>query len=156
MKIFPLAVKVDSYKTNYQCRYGAPRGGGRKHGGCDLAAPVGTPVFAVDEGYVVEIGKNFKYETSVVGIGHGDLYEDDYIVVRYGEVDTIMVQLGTKVERGQMIAKVGKQPGGTQLHLEMFRGDQTGEYLQENSLPFKRRADIIDPTPYLESWEVKK
>lgn len=156
MRVFPLPVKVDSYKTNYSCRFGAPRDGGRKHGGCDLAAAVGTSVFAVDDGVVIEVAGNFdKYGTSVVSIEHGDIYDNDYCIVRYGEVDTIMVQLGATVKKGALIAKVGKQPGGTQLHLEMYSGDQSGQFKQENSLPYKRRSDIIDPTSFLDSWQVK-
>lgn len=154
MKIFPLPVKVHSYKSNWSCRFGAPRDPGRKHGGCDLAARAGTAVLAIDDGVVLQVSSNFKYETSVVDIGHGDLYDDDYCIVRYGEVDTVMVKEGASVKRGAVIAKVGKQPGGTQLHLEMYRGDETGEFLQENNPPYKRRGDIIDPTPYLDSWEV--
>ncbi len=156
MRIFPLAKKVDSYKTNWSCRFGAPRDGGRKHGGVDLAAPVGTAVFAVDDGVVVEAAGNFdKYGTSVVSVEHGDIYDDDYCIVRYGEVDTILVQIGQTVTRGQMIAKVGKQPGGTQLHLEMYSGMASGQFKQENNLPYKRRSDLIDPTPFLDSWPEK-
>ncbi len=156
MRIFPLAKKVDSYKTNYSCRFGAPRDGGRKHGGVDLAAPVGTLVFAVDDGVVIEAAGGFdKYGTSVVSIEHGDIYDDDYCIVRYGEVDTLLVQIGATVKKGQMIAKVGKQPGGTQLHLEMYSGDESGQFKQENNLPYKRRSDIMDPTSHLDSWPVK-
>jgi murein DD-endopeptidase MepM/ murein hydrolase activator NlpD len=155
MLIFPLAVKVDSYTTNWSCRFGAPRNSGRKHGGCDLAAGAGTAVYAVGDGVVIEVASKFKYDTSVVSIEHGDFYDDDYCVVRYGEVDTIMVQLGATVSQGDIIAKVGKQPGGTQLHLEMYSGYESGQFLQENNLPYKRRNDIIDPTSYLDSWEVK-
>src|SRR5688572_29667173 len=132
MRIFPLAKKVDSYKTNWSCRFGVPRDSGkRKHAGVDLAAPVGTPVYAVDDGEVIEAAGGFdKYGTCVISIEHGDIYDDDYCVVRYGEVDTLLVQVGAKVTKGQMIAKVGKQPGGTQLHLEMYAG--------ELSIPFKQ------------------
>lgn len=155
MRIFPLAVKVDSYRTNWSCRFGAPRDPGRKHGGCDLAAVVGTAVYAVDDGEVVEVASKFKYDTSVVSIEHGDIYDDDYCIVRYGEVDTILVQVGAKVKKGDMIAKVGKQPGGTQLHLEMYSGYESGQFKQEKNLPYKRRSDLIDPTPFLDSWPVK-
>ena len=48
--IFPLKKKVDSYKTNWSCRFGAPRDPGRKHGGCDLAAGAGSDVLAVADG----------------------------------------------------------------------------------------------------------
>lgn len=156
MRIFPLGKKVDSYKTNWSCRFGAPRNNGRKHGGVDLAAAVGTPVYAVDDGVVIEVAGNFdQYGTSVVSIEHGDIYDDDYCIVRYGEVDTIMVSVGSTVSKGDLIAKVGKQHGGTQLHLEMYAGTESGPFLQPNNLPYKRRSDIMDPTPFLDSWPVK-
>lgn len=156
MRIFPLPKKVDSYISNYSCRFGAPRGTNRKHGGVDLAAAVGTPVYAVGDGVVIEVAGNFdQYGTSVVSIEHGDIYDDDYCIVRYGEVDTIMVQVGATVSMGDMIAKVGKQPGGTQLHLEMYEGTESGQFLQPNNLPYKRRSDIMDPTPYMDKWQPK-
>lgn len=156
MRIFPLAKKVDSYKTNWSCRFGAPRDGGRKHGGVDLAAAVGTAVYAVDDGEVVEAAGGFdKYGTCVVSIAHGSIYDDDYCIIRYGEVDTIMVQIGATVKKGDMIAKVGKQPGGTQLHLEMYSGAETGPFRQDKNLPYKRRSDLMDPTAHLDSWKVK-
>jgi len=155
-RIFPLPTKVDSYNTNYSCKFGAPRKGGRKHGGVDLAVPAGTEVYAVDDGLVVEAAGGFdEYGTSVVTIQHGEVYEDDYIVVRYGEVGPPMVQVGATVSKGDVIAKVGKQPGGTQLHLEMYGGYETGPYKQENNLPYKRRGDIMDPTPYVDAWPAK-
>ena len=155
MHIFPLARKVTSYKTVAPCKFGYPRNDGRKHGGCDLGAPVGTEVFAIDDGEVVEVSSNFKNGTSVVSIEHGDYTDDDYCVIRYGEVDSIMVQLGAKVKKGDVIAKVGLQSGGTQLHLEMYSGEESGPFLQVKNLPYKRRSDLIDPTPFLDAWQVK-
>jgi len=155
-RIFPLPTKVDSYKTNYSCRFGAPRNNGRKHGGVDLGAPIGTHVFAVGDGIVIEVAGNFdQYGTHVVSIEHGDFYDDDYCIVRYGEVGPPMVQVGDLVSTGDLIAKVGKQPGGTQLHLEMYDGTESGQFLQPNNLPYKRRDDIMDPTPFLDAWPVK-
>lgn len=149
-------MKVESHKTNFSCKFGAPRNGGRKHGGVDLAAPAGTDVYAIDDGYVIEAAGGFDaYGTHVISIEHGDIYDDDYCVVRYGEVGTPMVQEGSTVFKGQLIAKVGKQPGGTQLHLEMYEGYESGQFLQPNNLPYKRRGDIMDPTPHVDSWKLK-
>ena len=45
---FPLPfIPQLSYTTGGR-RFGADRSGGRKHAGCDLIAPLGTPVFAVE------------------------------------------------------------------------------------------------------------
>lgn len=156
MSLFPLPKRVDSYKTNYSCKFGAPRNNGRKHGGVDLAASAGTPVFAIADGVVIEAAGGFdQYGTSVISIEHGDIYDDDYCVVRYGEVDNIRFTVGATVNRGDIIAKVGVQPGGTQLHLEMYSGIADGPFLQPNLLPYKRRLDLIDPTPYVDSWQTK-
>jgi len=155
-RIFPLKVKVDSYNTNYSCKFGAPRNNGRKHGGVDLAAASGTDVFAVADGVVIEAAGGFdQYGTSVVSIEHGDIYDDDYCIVRYGEVGPPMVQVGATVSQGDIIAKVGKQPGGTQLHLEMYEGTESGDFLQPNNLPYKRRSDLMDPTPFMDAWPAK-
>ena len=155
-RIFPLKIKVDSYKSNYSCRFGAPRNNGRKHGGVDLGMPVGSDVFAVGDGVVIEVAGNFdQYGTSVISIEHGDFYDEDYCIVRYGEVGPPMKRVGDFVEMGELIAKVGKQPGGTQLHLEMYDGTESGQFLQPNNLPYKRRGDIMDPTPFMDAWQVK-
>ena len=155
-RIFPLPTKVDSYNTNYSCKFGAPQNDRRKHGGVDLAVPAGTDVYAVDDGLVVEAASGFdEYGTCVISIQHGDVYDDDYIVVRYGEVGAPMVTVGDTVTKGKIIAKVGKQPGGTQLHPEMYGGWETGAFKQEKNLPYKRRSNIIDPTPYMDAWPVK-
>jgi murein DD-endopeptidase MepM/ murein hydrolase activator NlpD len=156
MRTFPLPTKVDTYKTNWSCRFGAPRNNGRKHGGVDLAAAAGTDVYAIDDGLVVEAAGGFdQYGTSVVSIQHGDVYDDNYCVVRYGEVGPPLVKAGDTVTKGQLIAKVGKQPGGTQLHLEMYGGYEDGPFLQEKNLPYKRRSDLMDPTTSVDSWPAK-
>ncbi|HLA96375.1 MAG TPA: M23 family metallopeptidase, partial [Pyrinomonadaceae bacterium] len=122
----------------------------------DLAAAAGTDVYAIDAGLVVEAAGGFdQYGTSVVSIQHGDVYDDDYCIVRYGEVGPPLVTEGDTVTKGQLIAKVGKQPGGTQLHLEMYGGYESGPFLQEKNLPYKRRSDIMDPTAAVDSWPAK-
>ena len=52
---FPLAkVPELSFKTAGR-KFGAPRDGGkRKHAGCDLIAPLGTEIFAVEDGVVIQ------------------------------------------------------------------------------------------------------
>ena len=156
--IFPLAVKNTSYKTNLSLAFGAPRditgqpGKKRKHAAVDLAATAGTPIFAVEDGDVIEVMTNFKFNTSLISIWHGDIYEDDSFIVRYGEVDGILFKEGATVKKGQQIAVVGIQPGGRQLHFEMYSGNAFGDF-NTNVLPYMRRADLLDPTPYLDKWQ---
>lgn len=156
--IFPLAKKNTSYKTNFQLTFGSTRdvtgqpGKKRKHAAVDLAATAGTAVYAVEDGDVIEIMHNFKFGTSLIAVWHGDIYEDDSFIVRYGEVDQILFKEGATVKKGQQIASVGVQTGGTQLHFEMYSGNAFGDF-HTNTLPYMRRADLLDPTPYLDAWQ---
>jgi murein DD-endopeptidase MepM/ murein hydrolase activator NlpD len=77
---FPLSfIPSQSYKEGMR-RFGARRDGGkRKHAGCDLYAPVGTPVRAVAKGIVIQF--NYFY----LGTYYLTIDHDDFIV-RYGEI----------------------------------------------------------------------
>lgn len=158
--IFPLAQKNTTYKTNFSLTFGSPRditgqpGKKRKHAAVDLAAPAGTAVYAVEDGDVIEVMQNFKFNTSLIAIWHGDIYEDDSFIVRYGEVDHILFKEGDSVKKGDQIAVVGIQPGGRQLHFEMYSGNSFGVF-QTPAMPYMRRADLLDPTPYLDKWQPK-
>lgn len=129
-------------------RFGANRAGGRKHAGCDLYAPAGTEILAMADGQVVR-GPYYFYEgTYALEVRH-----DDGKVVRYGEIKEAVpsgVEVGARVSRGQVIAAVGLlNSGSSMLHLEMYGGTQTGSLTQAGN-DFKRRADLIDPTRFLD------
>ena len=82
------------------------------HRGLDLAAPIGTPVYAPADGIV----KRIKREPR----GYGLLLEIDHgmgITTRYGHLSKILVKPGQKVKRGQIIAKVGNTGRSTGPHL---------------------------------------
>lgn len=171
MPIFPLKKKDNAYKTIISRSFGSPRPTtspkpNRKHAGCDLTASAGTEVFAVDDGLVIEAtNKGFltandsagnAFDVGVVAIWHGDIYDGTDFIARYGEIDSVKVVVGQEVKKGDLIAKVAKQGvDGTQLHFEMYSANASGDLTQQGNLPYKRRSDLIDPTSYLDSWEVK-
>lgn len=130
--------------------FGAPRDGGRrKHAGCDLYAPVGTPIFAVADGTVTQF-REFYLGTFALVVDHGDL------IVRYGEVQKGLakgVKVGGKVKKGQRIASVGKLTGLdiSMIHFEMFTGKGRGELTQPRG-KFRRRSDLMNPTEQLDTW----
>ncbi|RXT57176.1 hypothetical protein B6S44_01680 [Bosea sp. Tri-44] len=130
--------------------FGAPRSKGkRKHAGCDLYAPVGTPVHAVADGKIT-IHRPFYLGTFATVIDHGDF------VVRYGEVQKALaggLKVGDEVAAGQVIGSVGKLSGLniSMIHFEMFSGTVNGELTTTKS-PFFRRADLMDPTAQLDAW----
>lgn len=129
-------------------QFGANRAGGqRKHAGCDLKAPKGTEILAMADGEVIR-GPYYFYEgTYALEIRHGKR------IVRYGEISSKVpkgIKVGAKVSKGQLIAFVGQlNSGNSMLHLEMYSGEKTGPLTQAGN-PFKRRGDLIDPTPFLD------
>ena len=90
-------------------------------------------------------------------------------MLRYGEIKPgCTLRKGDTVKIGQPIAKVGLLIGinvpSAMLHLEMYRGDASGSLSQKSAdtsakrrdgVPFMRRADLIDPTPFLNDWKTR-
>ncbi|MBJ95681.1 MAG: peptidase M23 [Rickettsiales bacterium] len=87
------------------------------HTGLDIAAPRGTPVMAPADGHVVFAGYHSAFGNMVV-IDHG--YG---ITTKYAHTSHILVEVGDRVFRGDMIAKVGNtgRSTGPHLHYEVHR-----------------------------------
>jgi murein DD-endopeptidase MepM/ murein hydrolase activator NlpD len=87
----------------------------RFHGGLDLAAPMGTDVYAAGEGTVIECGENAVYGKFVL-IRHDDVWTS-----LYGHLSAIGVKQGEKIDRGKTLGKVGStgQSTGPHLHFEL-------------------------------------
>ena len=117
---------------------------GLRHGAVDLFAPPGTPVLAIDDGVVTRRPYAFYSGTFALEVRHPQF------VARYGEIAArTEVKVGSIVLAGQVIAYVGDQPGYDMLHLELYAGTASGDLTQRGQ-PFDRRADLLDPTPYLD------
>lgn len=155
--LFPLPHRSELTYHTAERRFGYPRAKGRLHGGCDLYAPVGTPVRAMDNGKILNVYP-FYWATYAVEVQHGEF------IVRYGEVapmsdDECEALLGKEVKRGDVIAKVGRliPPGRkpykhSMIHLEMYSTNESPakKKLTNKSAPYMRRADLIDPTATLD------
>lgn len=148
--IFPLQKRPSlDYKSGAR-EFGASRAGGkRKHAGCDLKVPKGTVILCMANGKVIR-GPYYFYEgTYALEVQH-----EDGLVLRYGEISAKVPQgisSGVKVLQGQNIAVVGQlNSGNSMLHLEMYAGTKTGALTQPGT-PYKRRADLLDPTNYLDN-----
>lgn len=89
---------------------------GRMHRGIDIAAPVGTPIFAAAEGVVVKSGWNKGGYGNLVDIQHAD-----GTVTRYAHNYRLLVQPGQQVEQGQQISLMGStgRSTGPHLHFEV-------------------------------------
>ncbi|SMO57783.1 M23 family metallopeptidase [Paracoccus laeviglucosivorans] len=104
----PLAMPVKS-----AFRYTSPFGRrwGRAHEGIDMAAPVGTDIFATADGEVIFAGWQSGYG-NLIKIRH-ELGTE----TRYGHLSKIKVKVGQKVSRGSLIAAMGNTGRSTGPHL---------------------------------------
>jgi murein hydrolase activator len=95
-----------------------PSGGIIRWNGVGIAAPVGTPVKAVESGKVRLVGQFGTYGLTIV-LEHGNGY---YSV--YSHLEAAEVKLGSSVDKGKEIGTVGGQNSdyGPHLHFEI-RGE---------------------------------
>ena len=115
----PLKLRHDAKGSGF---YGAPRSGGREHHGIDLAAPRGSPVYAIRSGRVVEAGQHR-------GLGrYVELRHRRGLSSLYAHLDEVLVRAGDRVRQGQPIGSVGKTGNARHpwimphLHLEVAQG----------------------------------
>lgn len=93
------------------------RGAWGFHRGIDMASPKGTPVVSAAQGVVVEARYHAAYGKTIV-VAHDSKYR-----TRYAHLNTILVDVGQHVDRGQRIGKVGatgnvrSKRGGDASHL---------------------------------------
>lgn len=91
------------------------------HPAIDLRAPIGTAIYSMDEGVVVEVQKvPFGYGHSV-RIAHKGTMSS-----HYAHLDRVEVESGDKVTKGGKIGTVGMtgRTTGPHLHLEVFVGNK--------------------------------
>ena len=131
--IAPDSTGIDGFRWPVQGRVVNRFGekvGSRRNDGLNISVPRGTPVKAAENGVVIYAGDGLKEFGNTVLIKH-----DDGLVTVYGHADTLEVQKGTKVKRGQEIAKSGMS-GDTDVPLLHFE-------VRKNSSP-------VDPTKFLQ------
>lgn len=83
-----------------------------RHSGIDLAAPLGSPVYAADSGYVTQVGWDPVGYGNAILINHGNGY-----VTRYGHLSAFAVAVGQSVRKGSLIGRVGSTGNSTGPHL---------------------------------------
>ena len=107
----------------------SPFGGERRHKGLDIAAPMGTEIYAAEAGTVYRAGWNSGGYGNYVIIDHPDGYR-----TLYGHASSVVCYEGQQVEKGQLIALVGST------------GDSTGPHCH-----FEVRVNniCVDPALYL-------
>jgi lipoprotein NlpD len=101
---------------------------GKNHEGIDMAAPIGTPVFAAATGDVIYAGDHVRGYGNMVVVKH----EGDLVTV-YAHNSLLLVHTGDRVAVGQEIARVGDTGRSTapHLHFEVRRGE-----VPQDPMPF--------------------
>ncbi len=146
---FPLGGRpFESYLTAPRS-FGANRSGGeRKHAACDLYRNRGDKILAVTDGVVIRNLYYFYQGTYAVEVEHAGGF-----VVRYGEVSGKRATTqGQRLRPGQTVGYMGKTSCCTpMLHFELYAGTKSGPL--NSGGPFRRRADLLNPTAYLRKWQ---
>lgn len=91
------------------------------HEGIDFTASVGTEIYATGDGTVVNVGRKGGYGNCIV-INHGYGYQ-----TLYAHLSKTDVKPGQKVQRGQVIGRVGNTGKSTSphLHYEVHKGNRS-------------------------------
>lgn len=85
---------------------------GRMHAGIDIAAAIGTPIFAAASGVVTYAGWDDSGYGNLVEIKH-----PDGSITLYAHNNRILVREGQQVEVGQQISEMGSTGNSTGPHL---------------------------------------
>lgn len=119
-------------------RFG-PRGG-RPHEGIDVAAAEGTAIIAAADGTVIYAGATVRGYGNMIIVRHAR----DLVTV-YAHNRRNLVQQGTVVRQGQVIAEVGRtgRTTGAHLHFEVRRGETPLDPLQYVRAPAVGRRENL-------------
>jgi murein DD-endopeptidase MepM/ murein hydrolase activator NlpD len=90
------------------------------HDGVDIAAKLGSPIKAIADGVVSFAGEKANYGRTIE-ITHGS-----GLVTRYAHTLSLLVKVGDKVARGDVIGLVGTsgRSTGPHLHFEVLKDDK--------------------------------
>ncbi|WP_431965053.1 M23 family metallopeptidase [Nocardia sp. bgisy134] len=124
-KLRPLFARfaAGNFTSGFGARWGV------QHLGIDVAGPIGTPIYAVADGTVIEAGPAAGFGMWV------RVRHDDGTVTIYGHVDTTTVSQGERVLAGDQIATMGNRgfSTGPHVHFEVWLNG----------------VDKVDPLPWL-------
>ena len=151
-KVWPLPLEFSRVTSTFGPRtITLPSGEVRKqarHGGLDIAAPVGTPVLSIDSGIVHKTVLDHPVAGHYVEVRH-----PNGTYSRYLHLSDIQVAMGQQLRTGSKIGLSGGGVGirgagtttGPHLHLEVWQGG-----------PPYQGGQPIDPQPYLATLFVTK
>ncbi|MEV0298859.1 M23 family metallopeptidase [Nocardia sp. NPDC050710] len=95
---------------------------GTFHNGIDIAGPIGTPIYAVANGTVIDAGPAQGFGLWV------RIRHDDGSITVYGHMYDFFVSVGERVPAGMQIARMGNRGDSTGPHLH-FEVIQNGQHV---------------------------
>jgi len=132
----PSRVPLEGYRftSGFGMRNHPVLGGRREHKGIDLAAPMGTPIYASADGEVSK-AEWFSGYGLFVSLEHGA-----DIQTRYGHMSRLNVAAGQMVHKGDLIGYVGSTGRSTGPHLH-YEVRVAGEAV--NPVPYMQTAEVL-------------
>lgn len=119
--------------------WGAQRdGGARSHEGIDIKAPRGTPVIAVEDGFITQTGTNNLGGKVVFLSSNGSPYS-----IYYAHLDSQLVSVGQRVIRGDTLGLVGNTGNAITTAPHLHFGIYT------------RGSGAVDPLPFINDKKEK-
>jgi murein DD-endopeptidase MepM/ murein hydrolase activator NlpD len=117
-----------------------PGANGTQNDGINIAAPLGTPVLAANDGVVAYAGNELRGFGNLILLKHADGW-----TTAYAHCQSIAVKRGERVKRGQVIAHVGATGAVAepQLHFELRRGTRALD--PQSYLPPVSTASLDEP-----------
>jgi len=107
---WPAAGPISGVYGSQRVLNGKPK---RPHFGVDVAAPVGTPVYAPADGIVTLFEANMYYSGGTMIIDHGHGISSTFLHLHKSHVTA-----GTTVKQGQLVAEIGDTGRVTGAHLD--------------------------------------
>lgn len=107
------------------------------HYGVDIANEIGTPIYAVTDGTVIESGPASGFGQWV------RVRQDDGTIGVFGHIDQSFVKAGQKVKAGDQIATVGNRGNSTGPHLHYEVWDKNGNKINPQ-VWLKKRGVSVD------------
>jgi murein DD-endopeptidase MepM/ murein hydrolase activator NlpD len=120
---------IEPAKGTFTSGYG--KRWGKLHKGIDIAAPVGTPIYAAQDGVVISSGWNSGGYGNLIKIEHPNKE-----ITLYAHNSSNLVKKGDIVTQGQVIATMGSTGFSTGPHLHFEIRNESGKAIDPYPLIF--------------------
>jgi len=107
---WPASGRISGVYGSQRVLNGEPR---RPHFGLDIAAPTGSPVYAPADGVVTLAHPDMYFSGGTIVLDHGQGLSSSFL-----HLSRILVEAGTTVNKGDLIAEIGASGRATGPHLD--------------------------------------